>query len=87
MSRDDFYASPFGVLYSAYMERPRLARWISRIVWGGDTDAYYKSMTAIQEVRDGGTVVDCPCGAGPALRAVPPEGIRYVALDLSLRRC
>jgi SAM-dependent methyltransferase len=31
MARDDFYASPFGAIYSAYMERPRLATPISRL--------------------------------------------------------
>ncbi|HEY5709390.1 MAG TPA: class I SAM-dependent methyltransferase [Solirubrobacterales bacterium] len=84
MSRDDFYASPFGVAYSAYMERPRLSRVIGRVVWGGDSSRYYASMNAVAEVPDGGTVVDCPCGAGPAFRAVPRDGsIRYVAADLS----
>jgi SAM-dependent methyltransferase len=80
----DFYASPFGVVYSAYMERPWLARAISRVVWGGDLRPYYEAMGAVGEVREGGTVVDCPCGAGPALRAVPRgRGLRYVAVDLS----
>jgi hypothetical protein len=73
MVPDDFYASPFGVAYSAYMERPRLSRLISRTVWGGDSKPYYESMGAIAEVPDGGTIVDCPCGAGPALRAVRPD--------------
>jgi ubiquinone/menaquinone biosynthesis C-methylase UbiE len=41
-------------------------------------------MRAITEVPDGGTIVDCPCRAGPALRAVRPDGSgRYVAADLS----
>lgn len=40
MSRSDFYASWFGAFYSAYMERPRLARRISRLVWGGDLDLF-----------------------------------------------
>lgn len=84
MSRQDFYASPFGVAYSAYMERPRLSRLISRIAWGGDSKRYYESMNAIAEVPKGGTVVDCPCGAGPALRAARPgSAVRYVAADLS----
>jgi ubiquinone/menaquinone biosynthesis C-methylase UbiE len=35
-------------------------------------------------VPDGGTIVDCPCGAGPALRALSPEAeVHYVAADLS----
>jgi SAM-dependent methyltransferase len=84
MSRDDFYASPFGLAYSAYMERPRLSRLISRTVWGGDSQPYYDSMSAVAEVADGGTIVDCPCGAGPALRVLRPDAeLRYVAADLS----
>lgn len=80
----DFYASPFGVAYSTYMERPRLSRLVSRVVWGGDSKPYYESMSAIVEVTDGGAIVDCPCGAGPALRALRPEaGVRYLAIDLS----
>jgi ubiquinone/menaquinone biosynthesis C-methylase UbiE len=81
---NDFYASPFGAAYSAYMERPRLSSAISRLVWGGDTKPYYESMAAAAEVGDGGTIVDCPCGAGPALRAIPTIGaVDYVGVDLS----
>ncbi|HYP56036.1 MAG TPA: class I SAM-dependent methyltransferase [Solirubrobacterales bacterium] len=83
MSRDDFYASAFGVAYSAYMERPRLGRPIARLVWGGDTRRYYESIAAVGVLPAGATVVDCPCGAGPALRALPRAGVRYVGADLS----
>ena len=84
MSRDDFYASPLGAAYSAYMERPRPEPRIGRLIWGGDTGPYYESMAAVAEVPDGGTIVDCPCGAGPALRALRPDaGVRYIAADLS----
>jgi SAM-dependent methyltransferase len=84
VARDDFYASPIGAAYSAYMERPRLSRRIGRLIWGGDTGPYYESMAAVAEVPAGGTIVDCPCGAGPALRALRPDaGVRYVAADLS----
>jgi ubiquinone/menaquinone biosynthesis C-methylase UbiE len=84
VSRDDFYASPLGAAYSAYMERERLSRPLGRLIWGGDTKAYYESMAAIDEVPDGGLVIDCPCGAGPALRALQPgRRIRYVGIDLS----
>lgn len=84
MTREDFYASPFGAAYSAYMERPRLSRMISRTVWGGDVGPVYDSMQAVGEVREGGTIVDCPCGAGPALRALRADAaVRYVAADLS----
>jgi ubiquinone/menaquinone biosynthesis C-methylase UbiE len=84
MSRDDFYASPIGAAYSAYMERPRFSRRIGRLLWGGDTLPYYESMAAVGEVADGATIVDCPCGAGPALRALDPgRDVRYVAADFS----
>jgi SAM-dependent methyltransferase len=84
MAPDDFYASPFGVAYSTYMERPWLSRLISRIVWGGDIRPYYESMAAIGEVPDGGLIVDCPCGAGAAFRGLDPAArVRYHAYDLS----
>jgi len=84
MSRSDFYASPFGVAYSTYMERPRLSRLIAKAVWGGDSRRYYESMAAVGKVPEGSTIVDCPCGTGPALRALDPEKkVRYVAVDLS----
>jgi ubiquinone/menaquinone biosynthesis C-methylase UbiE len=84
MSRDDFYDSLFGRAYSAYIERPRLSRLIARVAWGGDTKLYYESMGAVAEVPAGGTVVDCPCGSGPAFRALPTgSDIDYVAVDLS----
>jgi SAM-dependent methyltransferase len=80
----DFYASPFGIAYAAYMERPRIGRRVARSVWAGDTGPYYESMKAVAEVPEGGTIVDCPCGAGPALRALDPElRVRYVGIDLS----
>ncbi|HEY5976733.1 MAG TPA: class I SAM-dependent methyltransferase [Solirubrobacterales bacterium] len=84
MPKDDFYASPLGAAYSAYMERPRASRTIGRLLWGGDTKPYYESMVAVAEVPDGGTIVDCPCGAGPALRELRSDGrVRYVGADLS----
>ncbi|MEX2107783.1 MAG: class I SAM-dependent methyltransferase [Solirubrobacterales bacterium] len=84
MARDDHYASPFGIAFSTYMERPRLARLISRTVFGADTKLYYESMAAIAEVPDGSTIVDCPCGAGPAFRGLRQEAaVRYVGADLS----
>ncbi len=80
----DFYASPFGIAYAAYMEWPRVSRRVARTVWAGDTEPYYESMRAVAEVPDGGTIVDCPCGAGPALRALDPDrSVRYIGADLS----
>jgi SAM-dependent methyltransferase len=84
VSRDDYYASPLGAVYSAYMERPWLGRSIARLFWGGDSRRYYESIEAIGELPAGATVVDCPVGAGPALRALPAGGrVRYVGADLS----
>jgi ubiquinone/menaquinone biosynthesis C-methylase UbiE len=41
-------------------------------------------MDAIRQVADGGTIVDCPCGAGVAFRRLTPErAVRYVGIDLS----
>jgi ubiquinone/menaquinone biosynthesis C-methylase UbiE len=41
-------------------------------------------MAALSEVPTGGTIVDCPCGAGPALRALAPDaGVHYLGVDLS----
>ncbi len=82
MSREDFYASPLGAAYSAYMERPRVSSRISQVLWGGDTRPYYASMAAARAVPAGGVIVDCPCGAGPAMRAIPPD-LSYVGVDLS----
>jgi ubiquinone/menaquinone biosynthesis C-methylase UbiE len=84
VAHGDFYDSLFGRVYSAYMPRPLLGRPIAWILWGGDSKRYYESMAAIGEVPEGGTIVDCPCGAGPALRELDPGAkVRYVAADLS----
>lgn len=84
MSRADYYASPFGIAFSAYMERPKLSRLVAWLVWGGDVRPYYASMAAVAAAAPDSTIVDCPCGAGPAFRALRPgQGIRYVAVDLS----
>ena len=73
-----------GLTTSPSGQSPRLSRTIGRLIWGGDTGAYYESMAAVGEVPAGGTIVDCPCGAGPALRVLRPDaGVRYVAADLS----
>lgn len=84
MSRSDYYASPFGVAFSAYMERPRLSQLIARAFWGSDVRPYYESMATIAQVPDGGVIVDCPCGAGPAFRGLESgREVRYLAVDLS----
>lgn len=84
MPRGDFYDSLFGAAYSAYQERPWLSRLIARTVWGGDVRPYYESMGSITETAPGSTIVDCPCGAGAAFRALEPgKELRYVGVDLS----
>jgi ubiquinone/menaquinone biosynthesis C-methylase UbiE len=74
----------FGRAYSFYTERERLSRLIAAVVWGGDIRPFYASMGAIGTTRDGGTIVDAPCGAGVAFRGLDPgQQVRYIALDLS----
>jgi ubiquinone/menaquinone biosynthesis C-methylase UbiE len=76
----------FGGVYSFYIERERLSRLIAASVWGADTRRFYASMGAIGDVGDGGLIVDAPCGAGVAVRALRPgQRVRYIALDLSPR--
>jgi SAM-dependent methyltransferase len=76
----------FGRAYSFYIERERLSRLIAALVWGGDVRPFYASMSAIDEVSDGGAIVDAPCGAGVAFRGLrPQQRVRYIALDLSTR--
>jgi SAM-dependent methyltransferase len=80
------FEGAFGRLYSFYIERERLSRMIAATVWGGDIRPFYASMRAIGEVPDGGVIVDAPCGAGVAFRALRPEQrVHYIALDLSPR--
>lgn len=66
------------------MQRPRLGKVIARLVWGADVERCYESMAAIGETPPGGTIVDCPCGAGAAFRGLAPEkNVRYFGIDLS----
>ena len=84
MAREDFYDSLFGAVYSSYMDYPLLGRPIARAVWGGSAKRYYESMAAVAGASEDATIVDCPCGAGPALRALSAvSSARYVAADLS----
>lgn len=74
----------FGATYSRYMERERLSRVIARLIWASDVRPYYASMQVLADLPDGSTVVDCPCGAGVALRALRPEQrVRYLGFDLA----
>ena len=80
------FDGPFGRVYGFYMERERLSRVIAARVWGGDVRPYYASMRVIGETPPAGVIVDAPCGAGVAFRALRPgQRVLYVALDLSPR--
>jgi SAM-dependent methyltransferase len=81
-----FFDGPFGPVYSYYMEREWLSRWIARSVWGGDIRPFYSSMSVVAEMPRGATIVDAPCGAGVAFRALDPaQEVRYLAVDISPR--
>jgi SAM-dependent methyltransferase len=66
------------------MEHAAVSRVVARVVWGADIGPFYESMEEVGRVPDGGVIVDAPCGAGPAFRALrPTQQVRYIALDLS----
>jgi hypothetical protein len=87
MARGDFWDSLFGKIYSAYMPRTLFGRPIAWVIWGGDSKRYYESMTAIDRVPDGGTIVDCPCGARPTLRELDPGATSAACARTSPPRC
>jgi len=81
-----FFDGPFGPVYSFYMEHEAVSRLVARVVWGSDVRPFYASMRAISEQTANATVVDAPCGAGVAFRAIDPHRQpRYLAVDLSDR--
>ena len=68
------------------MGREPVARAVGSLLWGGDIRPFFAGMRAIGEVDAGGLIVDAPCGAGVAFRALDPAAdVRYLALDLSPR--
>jgi SAM-dependent methyltransferase len=78
------FEGPFGRVYSFYMEHEPVSRLIARIVWGANVGPFYASMRVIDEVPPSGVIIDAPCGAGVAFRALRPEqDVRYLAVDLS----
>lgn len=88
------FGGPFGPVYSFYMEHKPVSRLIARVMWGASIGPFYAGMQVIKEVPRGGVIVDAPCGAGVAFRALRPEqDVRYLAVDLSsamlrrARRC
>jgi hypothetical protein len=64
------FEGAFGEIYGLYIEQERLSRVIAALMWGADVRPFYASMRVIGEVRDGGVIVDVPCGAGVAFRGI-----------------
>jgi SAM-dependent methyltransferase len=75
---------PWAAVYDFFVERESLSRPAGKLLFGTDTGLLYDEMRAIDDVPDGGSVLDIPCGGGVALRALRPEHeIRYVAADIA----
>jgi len=83
VNRSNPCAGRFGALYSYYIEREWLARLIGRLAWGVDTAPLYRSLDEVRFVREGGTILDVPCGSGLALRALEQgQNVHYLAVDI-----
>jgi SAM-dependent methyltransferase len=75
---------PWAAVYDFFVEREALSRPAGRLLFGTDTRLLYDGMGAVDEVPDGGAILDIPCGGGVALRALRPDrDVRYVAADIA----
>ena len=75
---------PWAAVYDFFVERESLSRPAGKLLFGTDTQLLYDEMRAIDDVPDGGAVLDIPCGGGVALRALGREQrLRYVAADIA----
>jgi SAM-dependent methyltransferase len=75
---------PWAAVYDFFVERETLSRPVGKLLFGTDTGLLYDAMRAVDEVPDGGALLDIPCGGGVALRALRPEhDFRYVAADIA----
>jgi SAM-dependent methyltransferase len=75
---------PWAAVYDFFVERESLSRPVGKLLFGTDTELLYDEMRAVDDVPDGGAVLDIPCGGGVALRALAPErDIHYVAADIA----
>ena len=75
---------PWAVVYDFLVERETLRRPLGRLLFGTDTDLISETVSSIGEVRDGGGVLDIPCGGGLALRGLTRgQHVRYVAADIA----
>jgi SAM-dependent methyltransferase len=64
-------------------ERPEVARVFGRLLWGVDTRLFYGAMAEVGQVAAGNTILDVPCGGGPAFRHLPARRPgSYLAVDL-----
>jgi ubiquinone/menaquinone biosynthesis C-methylase UbiE len=73
-------------IYDAVAERPQVARVFGRLMWGTDTRLFYGAHAEVAGVPDGATILDVPCGGGPAFRHLPRGRTgRYLAVDLEER--
>jgi ubiquinone/menaquinone biosynthesis C-methylase UbiE len=75
---------PWARVYDFVVEREALSRPVGWLLFGTDTRLLYDQLAAIAGVRDGGSILDIPCGGGVALRGLRPEqDVRYLAADIS----
>jgi ubiquinone/menaquinone biosynthesis C-methylase UbiE len=73
-------------IYDAVAERPQLARVFGRLMWGTDTRLFYGAHEEVARVPEDATILDIPCGGGPAFRyRRPGRPGRYLAVDLEDR--
>src|SRR4051812_16500041 len=75
---------PWAAVYDFFVEREALSKPIGRLLFGTDTGLLYDEMRTVDDVPEGGAVLDIPCGGGVALRALTPRRkLRYVAADIA----
>jgi SAM-dependent methyltransferase len=75
---------PWAAVYDFFVERESLSRPIGQLLFGTDTRLLYERMRAVDDVPEGGSVLDIPCGGGVALRALTTEHrLRYIAADIA----
>jgi SAM-dependent methyltransferase len=75
---------PWAAVYDFVVEREALSKPAGWLLFGTDTELLYERMRAVDDVPEGGAVLDIPCGGGVALRALEPgRRLRYVAADIA----
>jgi SAM-dependent methyltransferase len=75
---------PWAAVYDFFVEREALSKPVGKLLFGTDTGLLYDEMRTIDDVPDGGAVLDIPCGGGVALRGLGHERrLRYVAADIA----